>query len=387
MNPSELSQFFCPTTIHMGVGSYRKVADALRSRKVRRLMVLLDAALLQSDFYADVQALLKEEVDHYAVFTEIEPDPSAHTVEKAFAQCQESGATGLLAIGGGSTMDVAKAVGILATNGGRIHDYEGIEKFGTPPLPLIAIPTTAGTGSEVSGSCVITDTEKNLKMSIRHAVLNPADVAILDPLALRTMPAHVAAHSGLDAFVHAFESYISRLANPFTDAINLHAIELIAGNIRQFTANRNNLEAGLNMLCGSALAGMTFGQTGLGNVHCMARFVGAFFHLSHGLSNALCLPHVAAFNLPANPAKFARVAAAMGEAVQGVPQLHAARQALDAIRALCADLDIPPRLRDAGVQEERLDEMAELCVSANYNRWNPRDTSLRDFQRLFREAY
>jgi len=284
-------------------------------------------------------------------------------------------------------MDVAKAVGILATNGGRIHDYEGIEKFSTPPPPLIAIPTTAGTGSEVSGSCVITDTDKGLKMSIRHASMNPADVAILDPLALRTVPAHVAAHSGLDAFVHAFESYISRQANPFTDAVNLHALELISSNIRQFTANRNNLEAGLNMLCGSALAGMAFGQTGLGNVHCMARFVGAFFHLSHGLSNALCLPHVAVFNMPANPAKYARVALAMGEAVQGLPELDAARCAISAIRDLCQDLDIPSRLRDAGVEEDKLDEMAQLCVEANYNRWNPRDTSLRDFQRLFREAF
>src|SRR5690606_6134968 len=202
-------------------------------------------ALLKSDFYANVEALLKQEVESYVVFTEIEPDPSAHTVEKAFAKCRESGATALLAIGGGSTMDVAKAVGILATNGGRIHDYEGIEKFGTPPLPLIAIPTTAGTGSEVSGSCVITDTEKNLKMSIRHASLNPSDVAILDPLALRSLPPHVAAHSGLYAFVHAFESYISRLANPFKDAINLHALTLISSNIRQFTANRNNLDASL----------------------------------------------------------------------------------------------------------------------------------------------
>lgn len=387
MTPNQISHFFCPTTIHMGVGSYRKIADALRQRGTRRLMILLDGALLKSEFYTQVEALLNDTVDDFTIFTEIEPDPSATTVEKAFAQCEATGATALLAIGGGSTMDVAKAVGILATNGGRIHDYEGIEKFSTPPLPLIAIPTTAGTGSEVSGSCVITDTEKNLKMSIRHAALNPADVAILDPLALRTVPAHVAAHSGLDAFVHAFESYISRQANPFTDAINLYALELLAGNIRQFVANRNNLDAGLKMLCGSALAGMTFGLTGLGNVHCMARFVGAYFHLSHGLSNALCLPHVAAFNLPANPAKYARVAAAMGEAVQGMPTLDAARQALKAIKALCIDLDIPERLRDAGVTEDKLDEMAQLCVEANYNRWNPRDTSLRDFQRLFREAY
>ena len=387
MSPTELSHFFCPTAIHIGVGSYRKITDSLRRWNVSRLMVLLDAALLKSGFYADIEALLKEEVEHYDIYTDIEPDPSAHTVDKAYTACRASGATVLLAIGGGSTIDVAKAVGILATNGGKIHDYEGIEKFSTPPLPLIAIPTTAGTGSEVSGSCVITDTEKNLKMSIRHASMNPADVAILDPLALRTVPAHVAAHSGLDAFVHAFESYISRQANPFTDAINLHALTLISGSIRQFTANRNNLSASLDMLCGSALAGMAFGQTGLGNVHCMARFVGAYFHLSHGFSNALCLPHVAAFNLPANPAKYAKIAQAMGEHVQGMPERLAAHKALESIGALCSDLDIPSRLRDAGVQEDKLDDMAKHCVGANYNRWNPRDTSLHDFQRLFRDAF
>lgn len=387
MQISQMSPFLCPTTIHMGVGSYAKVADSLRQWKAKRLMILLDGALGDTQFYTEIKRLLEQEVDQFSVFTDIEPDPSAITVEKAYSQCRESGATALLAIGGGSTMDVAKAVGILATNGGRIHDYEGIEKFRTRPLPLIAIPTTAGTGSEVSGSCVITDTEKNLKMSIRHASLNPADVAILDPLALRTVPAHVAAHSGLDAFVHSFESYVSRLANPFTDAINLHALQLISGNIRQFVANRNNLDAGLNMLCGSALAGMAFGLTGLGNVHCMARFVGAYFHLSHGLSNALCLPHVAAFNMPANPAKFARVAQAMGEHTEGLPELHAARRAVDAISTLCSDLGIPGRLRDAAVTSDKLDEMAELCVQANYNRWNPRDTSKRDFQELFHRAY
>lgn len=387
MQLTDVTTFFCPTRIYMGAGSYEKIADSLRQYKCERVFILLDAALEKSDFYARIEALLKQEGVAISTYTEIEPDPSAHTVEKAFEACRSSGATVLLAIGGGSAMDVAKAVGILATNGGRIHDYEGIEKFSIPPLPLIAIPTTAGTGSEVSGSCVITDTDKNLKMSIRHAALNPADVAILDPLALRTVPAHVAAHSGMDAFVHAFESYVSRQSNLITDAINVQAMELIAGNIRQFVANRDNLQAGLNMLCGSALAGITFGQTGLGNVHCMARFVGAYFHLSHGLSNAVCLPHVAAFNLTANPEKFARVAAAMGEHVQGLPTMDAAHRGLSAIRALCIDLDIPERLRDVNVDPAKFEEMAALCTQANYNRWNPRHTTTRDFLTLFQKAY
>jgi len=234
---------------------------------------------------------------------------------------------------------------------------------------------------------VISDTEKNLKMSIRHASLNPAAFAILDPLALRTVPAHVAAHSGIDAFVHAFESYISRQSNLMTDAINVQAIELLSGNIRQFVANRENLDAGLNMLVGSALAGITFGQTGLGNVHCMARFVGARFHLSHGLSNAVCLPHVAQFNLLACPDKFARVAIAMGRPVQQLPVLDAAQRAVEAIKDMCQDLGIPARLRDVGATPESFDEMAKQCLAANYNRWNPRQTTEADFRLLFEQAY
>jgi alcohol dehydrogenase len=347
----------------------------------------VDQALLQSEICLNVKGILERSGVRVSIFTEIEPDPSARTVAKAFEVCKADNATALLAIGGGSTMDVAKAVGILATNGGRIHDYEGTEKFSAPPLPLLAIPTTAGTGSEVSGSCVITDTEKNLKMSIRHAALNPAKVAILDPMALKTLPATVAAHSGMDAFVHALESYLSLNASPMTDAINLYAIELISQHLRPFVANRSNLEAGLNMLCGSCLAGMTFGWTGLGNVHCMARFVGAFFHVSHGLSNAICLPYGAEFNLLADPQKYARIARAMGEDVRGLSEMEAGRRGLGAITELCRDLGIPRTLREVGATEDALPAMARLCVEANYNKWNPHHTTYEDFLALFRKAY
>lgn len=387
MSSMKVSSFFCPTKIHMGVNSHEKVEEMVKSWGSTRCFLAVDEALLESDIYRRIKAILDRNNISFGIYTKIEPDPSANTVAKAFEVCKAKEATSLIAIGGGSTMDVAKAVGILATNGGRIHDYEGIDKFSNPRLPLIAIPTTAGTGSEVSGSCVITDTEKNLKMSIRHAVLNPADIAILDPVALRTLPGKVAAHSGMDAFVHAFESYLSLNANPMTDAINLYAMELISQNIRQFVANRNNLEAGLNMLNGSCLAGMTFGQTGLGNVHCMARFVGAFFHVSHGLSNAICLPYAAEFNLNANPRKYARVAQAMGKDVHGLCEMDAAREGLLAVTELCQDLDIPAKLRDIGATEDKLAEMARLCVEANYNRWNPRHSTYDDFLSLFQKAY
>lgn len=387
MTLDNITTFFCPTRLYMGVGAYTRITELLRKHECKRLFITVDHALLNTDFYASVQTLLAAEGIEQAHYSDIEPDPSVRTVERAFEACQQHGATMLLAIGGGSTIDVAKAVGILATNGGRIHDYEGIEKFSKPGLTLIAVPTTAGTGSEISGSCVISDTDANRKMSIRHAALNPATYAILDPLALRTVPAHVAAHSGMDAFVHAFESYISRQANLVTDAINLQAITLISANLRPFVANRENTEAGLRMLTGSALAGMTFGQTGLGNVHCMARFVGAACHVSHGLSNAVCLPYVSRFNLIANPAKFAQIAKAMGCATQGMTELEAAQAAVQAIEALCTDLEIPTQLRELGATHAMLEDMAKQASEAGYNRWNPRHTSLQDFRGLFERAY
>ena len=213
--------FYCPTRIHIGTGAHALIVDELTSLGCERLLVAADRAVLDSPIMARIRAMLDERAIRHETFSDIEPDPSDTTVEAAFALCQRIGATATLAVGGGSTIDVAKAVGILATNGGRIHDYEGIEQYSVPPLPLIALPTTAGTGSEVSGSCVITDTKRHLKMSIRHAALNPARVAILDPTALVTLPASVATHAGMDAFVHGFESFISRNANPVTDALNL----------------------------------------------------------------------------------------------------------------------------------------------------------------------
>jgi alcohol dehydrogenase len=191
----------------------------------------------------------------------------------------------------------------------------------------------------------------------------------------------------MDAFVHALESYISLNANLITDAMNLYAIELISQNVRPFVSNRSNLEAGLKMLCAASLAAMGFSNTGAGNIHCMARFVGAFFHVSHGLSNAVCLPYGAEFNLMANPEKFARVALAMGEMIQGLTALEAGRKAIEAIKQLNRDLGIPERLREVGVTEDKLPEMARLSFEANYNQWNPRYTTVEDFRSLFESAF
>lgn len=384
---TDIQSFFCPTKIYMGINSHQEIHDIIKEWKIEKLFVVVDGNIVKTEIFASVDKILKDNKVAFDLFSEIEPDPSAKTVEKAYDLYKASQAPVVLAVGGGSTMDTAKGVGILATNGGRIKDYEGIEKFSIPPLPLIAIPTTAGTGSEVSGSCTITDTDRGLKMSIRHPTLNPARIAILDPIALKTLPESVASHAAVDAFVHAFESYISKNANPMTDAMNLYAMELMSQNIRQFVYDRTNLEAGLNMACASNLTGIVFGITGLGNVHCMARFVGAFCHVSHGLSNAVCFPAAAQFNLVANPKKYARVAVAMGENVDGLSEVEAAEKAINAIRLMCRDLGIPDKLRNIGATEDMLSEMAKLSFSAGYNKWNPRYTTCEDFLDLFKAAF
>jgi len=379
--------YCCPTKIYLGFGAHKRLPEILAGLGVKHLLFLSDHGVATGEIFALVKEILAENGVAYDSFTDIEPEPGVGTVERAFCVYQADKAQALLALGGGSVMDVAKAVGILATNGGRIQDYEGIDKFRKPPLPIVALPTTAGTGSEVSGSCVITDSVRGVKMSIRSAALNPAKVAILDPIGLRSLPVPAATYAAMDAFVHALESYVSLNANPVSDAMNLYAIELISSHVRPFIADRRNPEPGLKMLSAASLAAMGFSNTGAGNIHCMARFIGAFFHVPHGLANAVCLPYGAEFNLMANPEKFARVALAMGENITGLSAREAGRKAIEAMKTLCKDLNIPLKLRDIGVRKERVGEMAKLAFEADYNRWNPRYTTLDDFVSLFESAF
>jgi alcohol dehydrogenase len=387
MSLFDISTFSCPTKIHFGFDAHKRLADIVSTYGWKRIFLLIDPALVDGEFHRAIATILERTDIALGLFAEIEPEPKDTTLTKAFERCKAHRADAMIALGGGSTIDVAKAAAILMTNGGKISDYEGIEKFSIPPLPLVAIPSTAGTGSEVSGACVITDTSRGVKMAIRHAVFGPAQVAILDPLAVSTAPAHVASHSGVDAFVHAFESFLSKKANAFSDAVNLHAMRLICGSIRQFVADRQNPTAALDMLCGSSMAALSFGTTGLGNVHCMAMSAGSHFPIPHGLANAVCLPYAAEFNFIACPDRYATIAKVMGVNVTGMSELDAGRAALGAVRDLCTDLGIPGRLRDVGVTEDKIESLARQSFKSDYNRWNPRYTTEKEFVELFRKAY
>lgn len=387
MNSSVEMTFFCPTRIHMGAGAHTRLGSIVAGFGANCVFLLSDEGIVGTDTYGLIEKALQHQQVRFDVFTDIEPSPSDRTVEKALASYQKQRAPLVVALGGGSVIDVAKAVAILAANGGRIHEYEGFDKFSTPPLPLIALPTTAGTGSEVSAVCSITDTSRGLKMSIRSAALNPARVAILDPSLLRSLPKEVAVHAGMDAFTHALESYVSRQANPLTDAGNLYALELISRSIRAFVEDRGDLAAGLNMLCAASLGAIGFSSTGAGNIHCMARFISAFFHVPHGLATAVCLPVIADYNAEAVPEKFARIAAAMGEEIDGLSSGEAGRKAVAAMKRLCGDLGIPVHLKDVGVRYDTIPAMAEQAFAADYNRWNPRYTTAEDFRLLFEKAF
>ncbi|HEY5760706.1 MAG TPA: iron-containing alcohol dehydrogenase [Steroidobacter sp.] len=339
-----ISSFQCPTKIVFGIGAHEALADVVRERAAKRLLVLLDPALVSSAIHRKVAGILAQRDVATIVLT-----ASDSTVQAALESRRQQGADGLLAIGGDSTIEVAKAVGRLM-----------------PSLPLIAIPTTAAAGSAVSSAC---------------------SISILDPLTVSAMPAHDAAYAGIDAFVHAFESYLSKRATVFSDAVNLQAMTLIAGSIRALVADRNNASAALDVLCGSSLAAMSFGVTGLGNVSCMASSVGALFPVPRGLANAVCLPHVAAFNVSASPERYARIAAILGIDGIGRREAQGGAQAIHGLRALCSDLGIPSRLRDVGVTEDRLDEMARLSFANDSHSSNPRETSEQDFRDLFRAAF
>lgn len=383
----DVSHSHCPTRIVFGLGSRHQVASIVAECEWKKVLLVIDPALVGGEVHRSLQQGIESVGADMIEFSAIEPEPKDITVDVAVEAGRSFGPEVLVALGGGSAIDVAKSVAIVTSNGGSIADYEGIEKFSKKPLPLIAIPTTAGTGSEVSGAAVITDTTRNVKMAIRHATFGPATYAILDPIAISTTPTKVAMHAGIDAFVHAFESYMSKLANPFTDSCNLHAIQLISQNIRPYVANRKNQEAAYNMLCGSSMAAMSFGSTGTGNVHCIAMALGSLYPIPHGLANAVCLPHVAEFNFIANPERFGNVAATMGEDIRSLSSLAAGRKAIAAIRELCADLGVPPRLRDVGVQEMDLPEIATKCFAFDYNRWNPRWTSRDEFLEILQRAY
>lgn len=377
-------EFALPTEIRFGEGIVSETAKIVKSLGDKKPLIVTDKGLIAAGLVDQVTAVLKAGKVEYTIFDEIEPNPRDTTVHNAYEQAKRDGNDSLIAIGGGSSMDTAKAVGILMTNGGKIKDYEGLDKFENPICHLIAIPTTCGTGSEVTFWSVITDTERHFKMSLGSTKCAAA-VALVDPNMVESLPASVMAATGMDALSHAIEGYTGRAAEPITDACGIYAIKAIGENIRA-AVYTNSKEAKGNMLLASLIAGICFGNSDIAGVHCMGEALGGLYDAPHGVTMAMLLPYVSEYNYVADYKKYAEIAKALGEETDGIPIRDAAAKAVDALHKLCEDLCIP-NMKQIGAREEDLEELAKRAAVNVSVDSNPRRAREKDFLEIFKRAY
>lgn len=376
--------FSIPQNITVGKGSVKNIKDITIKLGGKHAMIISGPNLKKMGIVDKVAGYLKEVGIDVDDFTDIEANPSVTTVEKATEQFKSSGADFIVTLGGGSPMDVAKAVGVVAKYGGSITDYEGAHKVPGPIIPLIAIPTTAGTGSEVTAFSVITDHSRDYKLTVFSYEILPT-YAILDAELITTAPASVAAACGIDAFIHAEEAYISKDASPFSDAMAEKAMELIGGNIRKFVADRTNIEAAEAMLVGSLFAGIAFSFARLGNVHAMSHPVSAHFNVAHGVANAILLPTIVDYNALADHGKYRKIYNYIAQIPLGADEFESFMLA-DEIRDLNDILGIPACLSEVGVKEDAIPAMAADAMKSGNIAVNPRSSKLEDIEMLYHKA-
>ena len=376
--------FSVPQNIVAGKGTIKKLPEVAAKLGGKKAFIISGPHLNKIGAVAACEALLAEAGIQAAAFTDCEANPSVETVDKATAQFKESGADFIVAYGGGSPMDVAKAVGVLAKYGGSVTEYEGAHKVPGDIVPLIAIPTTAGTGSEVTAFSVITDHSRQYKLTVFSYKLLPA-YAILDADLIITVPAHTAAACGMDALIHALEAYISTAASPFSDAMAEKAMELIGGNIRRYVANRTDIEAAQAMLVGSLFAEIAFSFARLGNVHAMSHPVSAHFNVAHGVANAILLPTIVDYNALADHGKYRKIYNYIAQIPLGADEFESFMLA-DEIRDLNDILGIPACLSEVGVKEDAIPAMAADAMKSGNIAVNPRSSKLEDIEMLYHKA-
>lgn len=388
--------FSVPQNITVGKGSLAKLPEIAKKSGGSHAFLMSGPHLAKMGLVEKAANSLKSAGIAVDTFTDIEGNPSVETVDKATAAFKEAGADFIVAFGGGSPMDVAKAVGVTAKYGGSITEYEGAHKVPGPIIPLIAIPTTAGTGSEVTAFSVITDHSRDYKLTVFSYEILPA-YAILDAELLTTAPASVAAACGIDAFIHAEEAYISTAASPFSDAMAEKAMSLIGKNIRCFVANRGDIEAAEAMLTGSLFAGIAFSFARLGNVHAMSHPVSAFFDVPHGVANAVLLPVIAEYNALADHGRYLTIYNDISP-VPAYEDEFEPMMLVDAIRDLCDDIGIPANLTEAINNasktgpvsaeeiENKIEAMAMDAMKSGNIAVNPRSSRQCDIEMLYRKA-
>lgn len=376
--------FSVPQEIIVGKGSLARLPEAAEKLGGKHGFIISGPHLNKMGIVASCSESLENAGIKVDAYTETEGNPSVETVEKAAAAFCKSGADFIIALGGGSPMDVAKAVGVVARYGGSITEYEGGGRVPGDIIPLIAIPTTAGTGSEVTAFSVITDHSRNYKLTVFSYKLIPA-YAILDPKLLTTAPVSVAAACGIDAMVHALEAYISKDASPFSDAMAEKALELIGKNIRRYVADRTDIEAAEAMITGSLFAGIAFSWARLGDVHAMSHPVSAYFDVPHGVANAILLPTIVEYNALADRGKYLK----LFNYISLTPASEAEFEPfmlVDLLTELNEQLGIPGSLGEVGVTADKFDAMADDAMKSGNIAVNPRSTTKKDVLSLYEKA-
>ncbi|HEY83349.1 MAG TPA: iron-containing alcohol dehydrogenase [Dehalococcoidia bacterium] len=383
---TKLNTFLSPTKIILGNGAVSQVGDEAKKLGGKKALIVTDKGVVKAGLISGVEESLKAQQIAFGIFDGVEAEPPARIVDECAQIIQEKGYDLVIGIGGGSSLDTAKGAAIVAVNGGKVLDYAGMDKVPRRGLPKILITTTAGTGSETTRVAVVTDEADKLKKAV-YSDFNLAEVAIVDPKLMVSMPPVVTADTGMDALVHAIEAYVSVSATPFSDILAIEAIRLIAENLPAAYAKGDNLEARFNMALAATLAGMAFTSAGLGIVHAVSNPLGMTYHLTHGRSNAVMLPYVVDYNKIGSLSRYARIAQAMGENVAGLSNYEAAERLVSSLFRMLELLGIPSKLSTYGVTKEDIPKFtAGAMTMTRLFVWNPRNLTEEDIKAIYRQA-
>jgi alcohol dehydrogenase len=378
--------FFIPTISILGVGCSKEVGPQAKTLGFKKALIVCDGGLAKLGVADIIAGYLKDSGVDSMIYSGAVPNPTDVSVRDGVKVYKDSGCDSLVSLGGGSSHDCGKGIGLMISNPGKdIRDFEGLDKSTGEFIPYIAINTTAGTASEMTRFCIITNLDTKVKMAIVDWRVT-AKVCIVDPVLMLGKPPALTAATGMDALTHAVEAYVSTIAEPITDACAIKAIELIAKALPRAVAIGSDLQARDDMAWAQFLAGMAFNNAGLGYVHAMAHQLGGFYNLPHGVCNAILLPHVEQFNLIGAKERLADVAKAMGVNTAGMSVVDAAQSAIDAIKVLSAKIGIPPNLTTLGVKEQDLKTMAENAKKDVCQLMNPRTATLDEVIDIFKNA-
>lgn len=384
--------FFIPNVTLIGVGAAKSIPERIVYLNATKPLLVTDKGIVHTGILKQITDILDDAAMEYAIYDETVPNPTDINVAAGVELYKKEECDSLISIGGGSSHDCCKGIGLVVSNGGRIHDYEGVDKSTKSMPPYLAVNTTAGTASEITRFCIITDSSRKVKMAIVDWRITPS-VAINDPILMVGMPPALTAATGMDALTHAVEAYVSTGATPLTDACAEKAIKLVSENLRRAVANGSDIHAREGMCYAQYLAGMAFNNAGLGYVHAMAHQLGGFYSLPHGECNAILLPHVEEFNLISRLDRFVRIAQMMGECTAGLSERAAAELAISAIKTLAQDVGIPTTISELAaryvkaIDPRDIPEMVGYAQKDTCAATNPRMMSTQIINDLYKKVF